>query len=1286
MPDVVAGRFEILREAGSGGMAVVYEAVDRTTGERVALKVLADRAHAARFTREAHVLAELEHDAIVRYVAHGVDGERAFLAMEWLDGEDLGARLARGPLAIEETLALAARVAEGVAFAHARGVVHRDLKPTNVFVAGGRVDRAKLLDFGLARDPTGRNPLTMAGAVMGSIGYLSPEQARGTTDVDARSDVFSLGCIVFECLTGKAAFSGEHAVAVVAKLLIEDAPRVRAHRPEVPRALDELVAQMLERNPERRPRDARAVCDALAAIVPGGSSPSLLPLSSMRPSALGREEQRVMAVILVGERPVEDTRDASSASSAALTTISLRGDDARAAIDATAKPFGAGVDAAGTGTVIVTLRGGASVSDQALRAAQCALALRAACPGAAIALAVGRGVADGSSASGAVIERAAALLERAVAASADAVHVEASVVPLLEPRFVLTDDAGGPLLRAERSALESSRVVRGRPTPFVGRSRELAAIENAFTTAMLEREASAVVVVGPAGSGKSRLREEVVRAVQRREASAQVWIAQGDPLRAKSPLAPLAHLLRGLAGADDAQDAVARERLVARLDDVPESAREHALVFLAEMIGAPLDAAASAQLRAARDTSRLMQDQITRAWTTFVAAEVARAPIVLVLEDVHWFDAASLALVDATLAAARDAPVLVLALGRPDGQVALSELWTQHGAQLVNLAPLAPKAAEKLAREVLAGLDVDEASVARLLARAAGSPFVIEELARAWARDGGDAVPDGVLALVQARLEMLDPALRRAMRAASIFGRVAREDGVARLLGDDDAIEAVRAAIRSLVAREVLETSTHDPRIVRFRHDLVRDAAYAMLTDADRAVGHALAGAWLESQGEIDAAVLARHFDLGGERERAAAWHVRAAEQALEGSDDDVVAAHVGRALELGAAGELRGRALHARALAKRWRGDPSGFEDARDALATLTAGSALWFASMFQAMCIGEASGRRDEVAGLVALALATEPLDARAKALRVRALGEGATARYHAGDHAGGARLAERVEQEAAAMLDDPAVALTVRHLRGMSAAYRSDYAEELATWLAMGELYEAMGDHRGATAALSNVGYAWMMLGAWDRAEDALRRAIATAAALRLRRAEAAARHNLGMVLAYRGEHAAGEREELAALQVLASGSDDRLAGASRVYLAMILEMAGDFERAEAIARDAVATLGALPPLRSRALAVLARVVLRRGRAVEAERISDEAMRVLEVAGVEGGARYVHLVRIEALLAVGRRDEADALLRAAKRGIDEAAARIADPELRALFLSSPDNARIVDLSRSP
>src|SRR5262249_5346179 len=158
------------------------------------------------FTREALVLAELMTPGIVRYVAHGVAETGAlYLVMEWLDGCDLAERLKTGPMSVDESILVIRQAAAALVPAHQRGSVHRDIKPSNLFLAGGDVTELRLVDFGVARLAEAGGPSTQTGLVIGTPGYMAPEQARGDRDVDARADVFSLGCVLFECLTGRAA-------------------------------------------------------------------------------------------------------------------------------------------------------------------------------------------------------------------------------------------------------------------------------------------------------------------------------------------------------------------------------------------------------------------------------------------------------------------------------------------------------------------------------------------------------------------------------------------------------------------------------------------------------------------------------------------------------------------------------------------------------------------------------------------------------------------------------------------------------------------------------------------------------------------------------------------------------------------------------------------------------------------------------------------------------------------------------------------------------------------------
>jgi protein kinase-like protein/Sel1 repeat-containing protein len=266
--DTFGGRFTLVGEAGAGGMGVVYEAIDRDSDRRVAIKVitgLPSPSERARFVAEAEVLERLDHPAIVDYVSHGVtvDGE-PYIAMEWLVGESLEPRLKRGALSIRDAVVLGERIADALDHAHRAGVVHRDLKPSNVFLVDGNVAQAHLIDFGVAK--LADSELTRTGQVVGTPGYMAPEQARGDKAVTASADLFALGCVLYRALTGQAPFGGVEVMEVLARLLLEHPQPVDELVPDVPPRLAHLVGSLLAKETSERLGDAAIACGELRAI------------------------------------------------------------------------------------------------------------------------------------------------------------------------------------------------------------------------------------------------------------------------------------------------------------------------------------------------------------------------------------------------------------------------------------------------------------------------------------------------------------------------------------------------------------------------------------------------------------------------------------------------------------------------------------------------------------------------------------------------------------------------------------------------------------------------------------------------------------------------------------------------------------------------------------------------------------------------------------------------------------------------------------------------------------
>ncbi len=290
------GRYAVIEPVGSGGMADVYRARDELLGREVAVKVLSerfatDRAFVERFKREAQSAANLSHPNIVSLYDYGAEGSTYFIVMEFIDGRSLSDLIAEeGPLLPERAAEIASDVTKALERAHTAGLVHRDIKPSNIMLTSS--GQTKVTDFGIVRALGGdaEHTMTQTGMVIGTAAYLSPEQAQGNP-VDARSDVYSLGCVLYEMLTGRAPFTGDTPLAIAYKHVREDPDPPSTANPDVPSALDAITLKALAKNADNRFLSAHEMNEDLQRFLSGQrvqATPVLAGSTAVAPAVSGR--------------------------------------------------------------------------------------------------------------------------------------------------------------------------------------------------------------------------------------------------------------------------------------------------------------------------------------------------------------------------------------------------------------------------------------------------------------------------------------------------------------------------------------------------------------------------------------------------------------------------------------------------------------------------------------------------------------------------------------------------------------------------------------------------------------------------------------------------------------------------------------------------------------------------------------------------------------------------------------------------------------------------------------
>ncbi|HSJ99831.1 MAG TPA: AAA family ATPase [Kofleriaceae bacterium] len=999
----------------------------------------------------------------------------------------------------------------------------------------------------------------------------------------------------------------------------------------------------------------------------------------MKTGRIAGGERRLLAVVLI-ERP-EDGGTAAPGEGALRQAIG---------------PDGGRLEQLADGATAVVIEASQQVaSDQAARAARCALALHAIAPGRAMAIAMGRVDAGSKPSREALLERAARMRAQAPCAPGDPpeIAIDEMCAGLLDARFDVVERETGLALRGERVLMQGTRTLLGRPTSFVGRDWELGALTALLDDCIEERSARAAVVTAAAGMGKSRLAAEVVGRIQERRPEVAIWIGRGDSLRAGSTLDLLAQALRGALGIRGGEPLAERqERIRARVGEhVPAGDQKRVAEFLAELVGAPFpgDDEGGAALRAARQDAQLMSEQMRRAWLAFLQAETSAHPVLLLLEDLHWGDFGTVQLLDVALRERREHPWMVLALARPELFEVFPKLWAERqNVQQIRLQRLGRKASERLVRQVL-GEGVEPDAIERLVTQADGNAFYLEELIRAVAEGKDRELPETVLAMVETRLTRLPSEARQVLRAASVFGEVCWESGVAALLSGVMAARSVGVWLGRLVEQEVLAVRPSrfaDDQELAFRHALLREGAYATLSEDGRRLAHRLAGEWLEQRGETDPMVLAGHFARGGEGARAASNYLRAGEQAFHVVDPEAIVARADLGLACAPPEELRLRLLGIRCMAS-GVGHllEAAFATAEELLPIAPRGSVPWVQALRAYIEGTLKAGRIGDLLAAIGLLREVDP-DPDAVGLTAFTLTISTYALDLLGRVAEGTSLEDRFSAIVRASGDRAPLA---RLWWNITLGIRASYAHE-DPWRALQhseasrQIFDEIGGEVFFLVLQLWRGVNLWYLGSPARARQFLEEGAAGDEAMGL--ASSLRRFTLSWLLADAG--ALDEARALATgLTEFGRAQQDVIhESRGRWVLAEVLRRAGDLGGA---ARELEVALAMAVPLEQPGvLGTLAQLRLAEGRAEEALAAAGDAIARWEAVGGCGMFRgaFVRLAHAEALHATGAADGARRAIDDARARLLSTAARIPDPAFRQGFLEAvPEHARTLALARA-
>ncbi len=969
-PGTRVGGYAVERTLGAGGMGTVYEAVQPVIDKRVALKVVRAEAISMpgaveRLIQEARVVNRIRHPNIVDVFGFErlADG-RPVLVMELLQGETLRDLLVRrGRLDAAEAVEAMIPAIGALAAAHAAGVLHRDLKPENLFMVSAPSSTVKVLDFGIAKllEPASNEPsFGTTGLLLGTPRYMSPEQCKGES-LDVRSDLYAVGLVLYELLDGRLPFQAGSPGEFLYHHIRTPPPPLQTSA-SVDAELASIVMSLLAKAPSDRPANAPALLEALrswqgrlavahtlaaypsalvAATLASRDRPSKAPdptPSSSLPSSMGTSltgERRVCTVLMVaidgakelaaelGEEQaaelVERTRDRLVERVGRDGGWLVRADGELVALFG--MPRSTGVDAARAVHCALKLHRAAPSVRERPRATS--LRLRVALETGRIYVAPATSTGRAPVAIGNAVEQASWLCARCEpGATLLGRTISREVAGLFNTTAISLPGPDGAVA-AER-ALEASSSPRrrdeffGAQTKMVGRGSELERVLDAIASAFAEHRAAFMLVRGAAGVGKTRLREEVLDAIEREAQSTFVLRGTSGGLDRGTPYALLAAMLRSGFRVEAADDegatlqkirnglaavgaSLSSEPLAGRAGQPADVDSTDDLVTVARLVrGATLDVLTTAG-DSVEDSQRRCHGAIMRVFSRLLA----RGNVLVAADGLEHADDASLEVLEGLVEWLDDRPLFVLGAARPE----LAERRARFRERIerfecVDLKPLGRRAMEELVRDLLRHATGSSPElVQRLAERSEGSPLVARETLRLLAEASGTEIgssrgflvqddlldslglPTTVFGLVQARLDALQPEQRAELQWASVMGRTFRRSFLQKVApsADHDALLATLRA-RDLVRLRTMDRAAGDPDPeFAFTEAITREVAYDGMIRGARQSLHREAAAWLGERpalAEASLGLLATHHDRAGDRREALRGYRRAGARA----------------------------------------------------------------------------------------------------------------------------------------------------------------------------------------------------------------------------------------------------------------------------------------------------------------------------------------------------------------------------------------------------------------------